>query len=578
MSPLFWRSAIVLVSGALILGSCTKNELVVRQGPRAATPAATSLSADPEERDPSLMWDWIDHNFRRPLTYLFIPPRALRSWFGEKVEAYNPTAEDDVSDPSWFVHRNSRVRMTPEELLRGHSDDAGPDTSGIWTVVRAKLGGVTPGFTIEDGRGERYIIKFDPPDHEELASAAELISSRLFHAAGYHVPEVFITIFDPSKVRAGESLTFEDALGREHPVSDASLQELLRGRVTRPDGRIRAAASRFLQGTLLGPFKFQGTRDDDPADTIPHQHRRELRGLYVPSAWLNHLDTKQHNTLDVLVEEGGRRYVRHYLIDFGSTLGSRAVSAHTPRQGVESDVELGAIGARWITAGFYNRPWERYEYERPHPSIGFFSADLFDPGSWKPYSPNPAFQNLTVRDGYWGAKLVASFDEAQIRAAVAAGQLSDPQAEEALVQAIIQRRDLTVAYWYQRVTPLEELRVTPAERGNALRFRDLAIAEGVVPAQGRRYDVRFEFPAAGIETRDLREPRISSGGMGELSIPSYDGVAEFWERLSRRPVNKRLAKLEVRALPGPDRPNPRSVRVYLLPTRDEGYRIVGRAY
>ncbi len=572
------RSTIVIVSCALAVGSCSKNRLVVRQLSPDAAPAATSLSTVPEERDPGLMADWLDHNFRRPLSHLLIPPRALRSWFGEKVEAYNPTAEDDVNAPSWFTHRNSRVRMPPEEVGRGRGEDTGPDTSGTWTVVRAKLGGVTPGFTIEDARGSRYIIKFDPPGLEEMASAAEVISSRLFYAAGYHVPEFFITYFDPARVKAAESLTFEDELGREHPVDDAALQEMLRGRVKRPDGRIRAGASRFLQGTLLGPFNFEGTRDDDPADTIPHQHRRELRGLYVLSAWLNHLDTKQHNTLDVLVEEGDRRFVRHYLIDFGSTLGSRGVSPQTPRQGVESDIDLGKIGARWITAGFYSSPWERFEYEVRHPSIGFYSAELFDPGNWKPYSPNPAFQNLTTRDGYWGAKLVASFDETQIRAAVAAGQLSDREAEESLVQAIVRRRDLTVAYWYRRVTPLEELRLTSTPRGVVLGFRDLAIAEGVVPAQGRRYDVRFEFPAAGIKLRDVRAPRISSSGVGELSLPAYDGDGGFWERTLNRPIGERLAKLEVRAIPYGKGPKPRSVRVYLLPTRETGYRIVGRAY
>ncbi|NIW47138.1 MAG: hypothetical protein GWN30_21030, partial [Gammaproteobacteria bacterium] len=60
----------------------------------------------------------------------------------------------------------------------------------------------------------------------------------------------------------------------------------------------------------------KGIRDDDLNDVIPHQHRRELRGLRVVAAWLNHFDTKANNTLDVYVEDG---YVRHYLIDFGST-------------------------------------------------------------------------------------------------------------------------------------------------------------------------------------------------------------------------------------------------------------------
>ena len=61
----------------------------------------------------------------------------------------------------------------------------------------------------------------------------------------------------------------------------------------------------------------EGVRDDDPNDTVPHEHRRELRGLRVFAAWLNHTDMKEDNTLDMFVEEGGRHFVKHHLVDFG---------------------------------------------------------------------------------------------------------------------------------------------------------------------------------------------------------------------------------------------------------------------
>ena len=64
-----------------------------------------------------------------------------------------------------------------------------------------------------------------------------------------------------------------------------------------------------------------GLRSDDPNDLIPHEHRRELRGLRVIASWINHWDLKEMNTLDMYVEEGGRKFLRHYLIDFGSSLG-----------------------------------------------------------------------------------------------------------------------------------------------------------------------------------------------------------------------------------------------------------------
>ncbi len=268
----------------------------------------------------------------------------------------------------------------------------------------------------------------------------------------------------------------------------------------------------------------------------------------------------------------------HCLIDFGSSLGSAGIAPNAPRDGVEYDLDLGAISARLFSGGIYTASWEVYSHEPEHPSIGFYSTDLFDPGSWRSNYPNPAFQNRTIRDGYWGAKLVASFDEELIRAAVSAGRLSDPVAEETLVQAIIGRRHLTVEFWFSRVTPLEEPSVSGSPGAPLLRFRDLAVAEGVVPASGRRYEMRFEFPAAGIEVEDVIAPQISDGGAGELQLPPVPTTSDFWQELRGRPVAERLAKLEIRAIPQAGSPRPSSVRIYLLPVQETGYRIVGRAY
>ena len=64
-------------------------------------------------------------------------------------------------------------------------------------------------------------------------------------------------------------------------------------------------ASRFIEGKLAGPFNYQGMRSDDPNDIVPHEDRRELRGLGVFAAWLNHHDTRAINSMDSLVVENG---------------------------------------------------------------------------------------------------------------------------------------------------------------------------------------------------------------------------------------------------------------------------------
>ena len=71
----------------------------------------------------------------------------------------------------------------------------------------------------------------------------------------------------------------------------------------RSDGQYRALASLFVEGELLGPWLYSGTRSDDPNDIYPHQQRRDLRGLHVFAASLNHYDATALNTLDTVVQE-----------------------------------------------------------------------------------------------------------------------------------------------------------------------------------------------------------------------------------------------------------------------------------
>ena len=68
------------------------------------------------------------------------------------------------------------------------------------------------------------------------------------------------------------------------------------------DGTYRVIASRALPGTPVGPFRYFGARPDDPNDIYPHEHHRELRGLRVFAAWLNHDDSRSINSLDTILD------------------------------------------------------------------------------------------------------------------------------------------------------------------------------------------------------------------------------------------------------------------------------------
>ena len=105
-----------------------------------------------------------------------------------------------------------------------------------------------------------------------------------------------------------------------------------------PDGSFRVTASLAIPGKDLGPFRYEGTRSDDPNDLIPHEDRRDLRGLFVFCAWLNHTDAKAANSFNALVQEDGVSFVRHYLIDFGSAFGSDGDAAKDARFGNEYQI------------------------------------------------------------------------------------------------------------------------------------------------------------------------------------------------------------------------------------------------
>jgi hypothetical protein len=204
--------------------------------------------------------------------------------------------------------------------------------------------------------------------------------------------------------------------------------------------------------------------------------------------------------------EGARQigYVKHYLIDLGSALGSGGTYPHDPRNGSEASFDAGAIGRRLITLGAYRRPWQKMGPVSFPPSIGYYSIDNFDPGDWRTNMWNPAFRHRTPGDGYWGAKLVMSFTDDQLEAAVRAGRYSDPEAGDYLLRGLKARRDATGRYWFSQVTPLDRPRVERAE----LAFDDLW-THYFGGASEYRYDFLWDAPDPDLELSGfVPEPRI----------------------------------------------------------------------
>jgi hypothetical protein len=243
-----------------------------------------------------------------------------------------------------------------------------------------------------------------------------------------------------------------------------------------PNGNYRATLSRFADGRPLGYFKYYGTRPDDPNDIHPHEHRRELRASRVFAAWVNHDDSRGLNSLDMLETRGGRGFIRHYMFDFGSTLGSGSVFAQVPRAGNEYILEWAPALKTLATFGLYVRPWVSVDYPDVSPAVGRFEADFFDPVKWRPEYPNPAFDNMRADDALWGARLVATFTDERIRAIVAKARYSNPAATDYTARTLIARRDKVLKTWLTGVNPIVE---PSLGADGAFTFRNAAVDAGV---------------------------------------------------------------------------------------------------
>jgi len=488
------------------------------------------VSCAPEPYVSPLVWDGMDNSVFRPISDALAISTAK--------EAVNANSIDEVADSAWFTNRIGVGAISLEDLRNGAcrpSQYLAPSSAidGSWVIDQGKPNGDSLGFRVRVRGNGKYMFKNDADNTPERATAASVIGAAAYYAVGFFTSCEQIIYFRRSLLKLTPGLRYEGNNGMEH-VFDRKALEMVLSQANKRGELIRMQASAWLPGYLIGPFRYEGTRGDDPNDIIPHEDRRELRGARLLAAWLNHFDSREQNTMDSwiadrpAVPDSSPGYVRHYYLDTSDSLGSEwAWDGVSRRLGRSYVLDWGDIGSDFLTLGIPTRNWEAVQRAPGHEKFGYFDVATFDPERWKNEYPNPAFGRMTERDGAWMARILAHFTKEMVRTLAEMGDFSDPADTDYLAYVLEARLERILDRYLTRLSPLSHVHL---ESGTNLCALDLARYRHVREGSAFRYEARFDVnePLPTRAESDGRVcvalPRPSSSGYRVVSISN--GVAQ----------------------------------------------------
>ncbi|MBI4971612.1 MAG: hypothetical protein HZC17_07230 [Candidatus Omnitrophica bacterium] len=499
----------------------------------SVSPNLEELShAKVKKKETSMYADFFDKNvYDRGVQWFYIP-RVFRKMFNLKKPSVNANVYDELPDSTFFTNRIGRKDMTAEEIVKGPEVTTGPETTGPWTIVKGKFEGITPGFFIKDAKGNEYLLKFDPPGYAELSSGAEAIASRMMYALGYNVPQYTVVYFDPSILTVWEHATYYAKSGFNRPLTMEKVTEALKDINRTPDGKLRASASLKVGGILKGPMSFNSFRKEDPNDYFRHRNHREIKALIVFASWLNNHDLRKGNTLDTWIDDGkGGGYLKHYLIDFGSSFGSAGDRPKDPTFTFEYFLDYKDVAYQTATLGVFEPDWKK-RWETNHKTFRFPSAGNFDnlyfrPENWKPEIPHYAFDDMTLGDAFWAAKIIMKLKPEALKEIMAVGQYSDKDVEKYIYDILTERQKMIGQYWFGRVTPLDEFELKSLGGGKAeFSFKDLEVFYNLSNA-APSYRYRVVTHNKKGKEKVYQGDTNFSGSPLELDLVSFKSLGKF---------------------------------------------------
>jgi len=433
----------------------------------------------PKDNEQPLLKSEYSATISRPIARAFNPVRWIQG--GGTALVVNSLGE--VPNSTFFTNRMGLRSLSVEELTTGPGAD-GPDLSEPWTIIGAKMGGVSMGFRIKDASGQVWLLKFDPPDHPGQSIRAGVVSNLIVNACGYHTPVDRLVIFDREHLQVGEgaSIRAVRGVGGDLQLTEANLDSVLQATNSFFAGQYHALASKFLSGKPVGVVRAKGKRKDDPNDTVPHEMRRDWRGLRIICSWINHIDMKDANSLAMYIGEPGEGYVKRYLIDFASTLGTSGAESFA-KFGFEHGLDFQATTRRIFTFGLSHDDWQEIAWPEHLSEVGFWSSERFDPTKWRSISPQSSFANCDDHDAYWATKIISSFTDEDLRILVEQGHYQDERSVDWITTHLTARRDIIARTWFDRLAPLDFF----VHGEDALTGHDLGAERGVYPDTTPQY-------------------------------------------------------------------------------------------
>ena len=384
------------------------------------------ISREPEPQDASKAEPW-DIGLLYDLSYqLFATSRRKPS----NTRAQNINTIDEVPDSSWFTNRIGARALSVDEVLRGTNLGPPPSAGALDRH---------PG----EGDGIRARVHRPRRQGRDLVSLVRsAIEPRRRHRrAGDRQPDLLGAGLQPGRdvPDLGRSAPHRHrsgghdpaALGRASSAHSTTIStKCSSARRVNADGTYRAAAARLLPGKILGGFRYEDTRPDDPNDIVPHEHRRELRALRVFGAWTNLTDMKAGNTLDALVTEDGRSIVKHYLQDVGSTFGIGANGPHDWDEGFEYFYEGGATAPAPVHVRLWPEPVADGAVHRISRGRAIRGRPVRSRRRGSPTRPTAAYLEMRADDAFWAARRVMAFSDEMIRAVVQDRRVQRPGGRE----------------------------------------------------------------------------------------------------------------------------------------------------